>query len=165
MSQLSCARSSLVNNHTIEYQAMKCSEISTFANAKPDCKDHTGPSYSSLKACLVGRNWSKDIWFKSDSNKVPAKLNIVAWPTSVNNISPDKNYRTLYRTLYLKSLNLLREYLLDSLWRTYIVYWVHLTYMSDPVTFVSSVMRVRRSPLIRANHIPDVAIAYLFESF
>lgn len=91
MCQPFCARSSLVNNHTIKYQTVKCSEISPFASAKPDCKDHTGPIHSSLKACLVGRNWSKETGFKSVLNKVPAKLGIAAWLTSANNINPAKN--------------------------------------------------------------------------
>jgi len=64
----------------------------TLCKLKARCKDHTGPIYTSLKAYLVGRNWGKDIEFKSDLNKVPAKLAIIAWLTDVNNINSDKNY-------------------------------------------------------------------------
>lgn len=92
MCPLFCARSSLVNNHTIQYQTVKCSEIRPLVNSKLDCKDHIGPIHSSLKDCCVSRKRSKETGFKSDLNKVPVKLGIAAWLTSVGNINPEKNY-------------------------------------------------------------------------
>lgn len=83
-----CARSSLVKDDSTKYQTVKCSEVTLFADAKPDCKNHAGPAHSFLGARIVDRK----IWFKSDLNQVSDKLGIAAWLTSVKNIHPDKNY-------------------------------------------------------------------------
>lgn len=86
-----CARSRLVNDDSIKYQTVKCSELRLFANAKPDSEDHAGPIYTFLRTRIVDCNWRKEIWFKSDLNQVSDKLDIAVWLISVKNIHPDKN--------------------------------------------------------------------------